>query len=166
MKRLLIISLIAISCSKQNSGSLYLQTSTNAVTQAKQTTVVPVDFIIFNECTSEWVHFTGELETTVRAMQNQDNIHGGDVQTYRNTVGIGLSSGDTYTLKGYSRSQGTSVNYTTTEKDPFNFHINSRTVFSTPGTGNDWVITFRVHVVKNANDVVTVIYEDIEGSCK
>lgn len=165
MKYLFIVAIAALSCSKQNTDSIYLQTSSNAVTQVRQTTVVPVDFLIFNDCTNEWVHFTGEMETKIHAVRNQDNLHGGDRQTYHNTVGVGQSSGNVYTLKSHSSSQANSVNSTTTEKDPFNFHITSRIVFSTK-EGSDWVIIFRAHVVKNANDVVTVAYEDIEGFCK
>jgi len=57
--------------------------------------VVPVDDIVFNECTGEDVLITG-FAHTVGTLTENDNTHHISAHVNFNIEGIGLTSGDTY----------------------------------------------------------------------
>ena len=67
--------------------------------------VMPLNEVIFNDCTGEEVALEGAIHVQYRAHELPNGFRAEATSSYRHVRGIGLESGDHYTLVGTDKSQ-------------------------------------------------------------
>ncbi len=135
MKKLIIISLVFLSCKKeltQTEPDILLTAKKETV---KQSGVAEVASVIFNPCTNEVMQLSGLLRWQV--LGNIAEFH------YAGVTAVGLTTGNTYQAMGHQVEQynGGSVNFL------------YKIMFPTPGGQNNLSQTVSIHFNGNIEHV-------------
>ena len=118
-----------------------------------------IDAVLYNDCTAEWVHYTGSYQTVTEYTINGKRVSGVFHGNTKNVVGIGLTSGNRYVgLENFiMQFSGSFVNesYTTT------FLKRDIAV----GGGVRFAINQTFRLTINANGTTTASIDNISTSC-
>ena len=117
-------------------------------------------FTVSNPCTGENVVGTIRVHFLLTLTANDNNVSGMELLQY-SAQGVGQTTGARYAgdETGHTSFKSSLVNEQTTMTDSVTFHL------TTPGGGNNMVISGRSHITVNANGDVTVSYDDLSFSC-
>jgi hypothetical protein len=127
---------------------------------------IPIDEIMYNECTGEDVHLTGMVHNMNRIIDTSVGNHIWGFQfKYQGVKGIGLDSGMTYNAVGGEQGFGSLLD------DPDRpYHYTAGYIITmklvSHGKAPDMTIKARVHVVVTPNYQWTVYINKYEVICK
>lgn len=152
MRRLLLVIGIALAAAAAGA------TAAPAANVANVRAVLP--FAISNPCTGEDVVGEIRVHFLVNFTTNHNNVSGMELLQY-SAQGVGQTTGAHYAgnESGHAPFNSSLLNGQLTMTDSVTFHL------TTPGGGNNIVISGRSHTTINANGVVTVSYDDLSFSC-
>jgi len=123
---------------------------------------VPVDEIIFNNCTEEEVHLTGELHILINQTENANGgLYVQEHAQAQGLSGMGLESGTQYRAVGVSRQEdfyfapGERREVTLVNE----FHIISK------GSSDNLLMHCTIHMTFNANGAPTADLSRLDTEC-
>jgi hypothetical protein len=120
----------------------------------------PEDFIIFDTCTGEDVHFTGSETTSVAVSTNNDIFHF-YARIYERLDGVGLTTGAQYKAsREINSEENASFSGFPIEQDAV---INEQLIGQGAVANQTLKSTF--HITINANGTITVNRSSIEFAC-
>jgi hypothetical protein len=133
-------------------------TAAPAANLANVKAVLP--FAISNPCTGEDVIGEIRVHFVLNFTTNGNHVAGMELLQY-SAQGVGQTTGAHYAgnESGYAPFTASLLNGQVTMTESVTFHL------TTPGGGNNMVISGRSHTTISANGVVTVSYDDLTFSC-
>jgi len=165
MKQLFIIALSALllSCQKEVlQPSITSQVASNAVLRAKGSEDLPIEYLLYNDCTAEWVVVEIVIAYKFNYFTTKDDFHANATYGIKG-IAIGQTSGNIYKLTGKTLDIEKFKNYQTTENQVF--RVTTTLTFKTPD-GQDWVTTgTRIRRILADGTIVTDI-ESQTAYCK
>ena len=152
MRRILVVIGIALVAAAVGA------TAAPAAKLANVRAVLP--FEISNPCTGEAVVGEIRVHFLLTLTINGNNVSGIELLQY-SAQGVGQTTGARYAgnESGQAPFTASLVNEQATMTDSVTFHL------TTPGGGNNMVISGRSHTTINANGEVTVSYDELSVSC-
>lgn len=143
-------------------------TNAHLVKPAKTSTVTfndqssfEIDGDLWNDCTAEWVHVTGQIHFTVQGMINNNRISMVQHGNCQGLSGVGLSS-----RKHYAGSDVFNGVYNANFTGSYTTLAMSSVRLQAPGAGNNLVVVVRMKTTVNANGDVTVDHMDDAMFCQ
>lgn len=165
MKPLLPLLLIVLfACQKEvlPPTSINAQTSSDDRISGQQS--FPLEFLIWDDCTNEWVLFSTVLEYKFNYFTNKTDFHANAHYQYKQGSGVGVTSGKYYKLIGQSVDVERFKDFATTQNE--SVRVTTKLRFATPGGGNDLVNeSIRIRRIL-ADGTVKVDVEDEKTYCK
>jgi len=145
----IVITLVAVAVSA---------TAAQASKLANVRAVLP--FAITNPCTGEDVVGEIRVHFLLTLTVNGNNVSGMELLQY-SAQGVGQTTGSHYAgaESGHAPFKASLSNGQATMTDSVTFHL------TTPGGGNNIVISGRSHTTINANGDVTVSYDELTATC-
>lgn len=126
----------------------------------------PVDAIIYNPCTDEWVWLTG----TIHILYHDNLTPSGELQwetrtSYNKVRGMGLTSGDTYVGVGVSQGGGGTIQFP--DQAPYHYHAFSQHTMSLIGKGGlaDYKVFMNFHLAVTPDFEWHAYFENFRLAC-
>ena len=160
MKKLMLVSTVLI-------GALFLAAPLSP--QAQTDTQVykvpfPVDMFVpcANDGLGEQILGTGTVKASITTTVNKNNIHLIFTYNPQGITAVGQSTGTTYHVTGVTRQD---VNMSVAEFPWIATFVNRARLVS-EGSGGDMFFYLTSHLTINANGTTTVIFDDINITCR
>jgi hypothetical protein len=124
--------------------------------------VRPVDLILFDRCSGEQVHFTGEEDLAFQVSTNNNRLHIiNHVTAHIN--GVGLSTGADYRI---NFEQNVEENRDVPGSYPLEEDLLLNETVVGKGAVSNEVIRERLHITINANGQVSVVRTSVDIDCQ
>ena len=120
-----------------------------------------IDGDLWNDCTGEWVHISGQIHFTVHGMINGNRISMVQHGNCQGLSGVGLSS-----HKHYAGSNVFNDVYNGNFAGSFTAISSSSVRLSAPGSDNNLTVVVRTKTTVNSNGDVTASHLEDAMSCQ